>query len=70
MDEFWHRFEVSRALRPTMYPSHSAVLPVLTKDGHGSHEQMFDFARRAAAQSARRSTRSGPCWRWPTPSSS
>ena len=51
MDEFWHRFEVSRALRPTMYPSHWQMLQVLTKDGHGSHEQMFDFARRAAAQS-------------------
>jgi hypothetical protein len=49
-DEWWYRFEVARRRKPTAYPAHCQMLQALCKKWYGSHELMFDFARRVAQE--------------------
>ena len=49
-DEWWHRFDVGRRARSTLFPAHHHMLQALCKKWYGSHEMMLDFARRVARE--------------------
>lgn len=50
-DEWWHRFEVARRRRPTLYPAHFHMLQALCEKWYGTHDLMLDFGRRVARES-------------------
>lgn len=47
-DEWWHRFDVARRARSTLYPAHVHMMTALCQKWYGNHDLMFDFARRTA----------------------
>jgi hypothetical protein len=49
-DEWWHRFEVARRAKPTLWPAHRSMLSALCAKWYGSDEQMWEFARRTVEQ--------------------
>jgi hypothetical protein len=49
-DEWWHRFEVARRAKPTLWPAHASMLSALCAKWYGNDELMWDFARRTVAQ--------------------
>jgi hypothetical protein len=48
-DEWWTRFEVACKTRPTQYLAHKTMLQAVSQKWHGSHDLMFDFARKVTA---------------------
>ena len=49
-EEWWHRFDVARRSRPTLYPAHWFMLSALCAKWYGSDEQMWQFGRATAEQ--------------------